>query len=122
LKRRLRRVRLHQNILLEHNNAKPHTSRPATEATEKLDWISPLNTPAMQSRLAPRDFHLFPKTNEDLRGHLCDSNEDVESILRSQTKKQSVRSRGAVNTGDKRIHVKNYFRVSFIKLSLLKQQ
>ena len=62
LKRQLRRVRLHKNILLEHDNAKPHTSRPATEeATVKLDRISPLTTPAMQSRLGAMRLPLFPK-------------------------------------------------------------
>jgi hypothetical protein len=29
---------------------------------------------------------------------------------------------GAVNTGDKKAHIKNYFRETFIKLSLLKQK
>jgi len=56
-----RRVRLHKNILLEHDNANPRTSPPATEATEKLDWISPLTTTAMQSRLGATRLHLFQK-------------------------------------------------------------
>jgi len=55
-------------------------------------WIGShlLPHPPCSPDLAPRDFHLFPKMNEDLRGHLCDSNEEVESTLRSQTKKHSV--------------------------------
>ena len=100
-------------------------------------WIGSHLLPHPPSRpdLAPREFHLFPKMNEDLRGHLCDSNEEAESTLRSRTKKQSVELTalrnlsviggsvrsivviwGAVSTGDKRAHVKTYFRVSFINL------
>ena len=81
LKLRPRGVRLHKNILLEHDNAKPHTSRPATEATEKLDRILPLITPAMQSRLGATRLPPFSKMNEGVRGHLYDSIEEVDCVV-----------------------------------------
>jgi histone-lysine N-methyltransferase SETMAR len=55
------------------------------EAIEKLD-LTIVPHPPYSPYLAPSDFHLFPKMKEDL----CDSNEDVERIVRTWMKKQSV--------------------------------
>jgi histone-lysine N-methyltransferase SETMAR len=59
------------------------------EAIERLD-LTILPHRSYNPDLAPHDFHLFPKMNEDLRGHLYDSNEEVERTVRTWMKKQSV--------------------------------
>jgi len=67
--------------------------------------------------VAPCNFHIFPKMKEDFRGHLYDSNERVGrnfSIVGG--------SMWEANTGEQRAQVRNYFRVSFINISLLKQK
>jgi hypothetical protein len=59
------------------------------EAIEKLD-LTIVPHPPYSPDLAPCDFHLFPKMKEDLCGYLCDSDEEVERIVRTWMKKQSV--------------------------------
>ena len=119
------------------------TPRHQSEATEKLDWISPLTTTAMQSRLGVTRLHLFQKWTKTFMD-ICVTrvkrwnalsrawrrnavwNCFVTSLRNLSVIGGSVRSmvvsRGAVNTDDKRAHIKNWFRVSFIEGSLLKQK
>jgi histone-lysine N-methyltransferase SETMAR len=87
LTQRLRRVRKHKkNILLQHYNARPHTSRTTMEEIEKLD-LTILPHPPYSPDLAPCSFHLSPKMKKHLRGHLYDSNEEVERTFGTWMKK-----------------------------------
>jgi hypothetical protein len=56
-------------MLLQPDDAKPHTLQTIMEATEKLD-LTILPHPPYSPEFASCDFHLFPKMQEDLCGHL----------------------------------------------------
>jgi histone-lysine N-methyltransferase SETMAR len=56
----------------------------------KLDFTI-VPHPPYSPHLAPCDFHIFPKKKEDLHGYMHDSSEEVERIVRTWTKKQSVK-------------------------------
>jgi histone-lysine N-methyltransferase SETMAR len=73
----------------EYDTARPHTSPATMEAIDKLD-LTLTPHPPYSPDLAPCDFHTVPKMKEDLCGYLYDSNEEVERIVRTWTKKQSV--------------------------------
>jgi hypothetical protein len=53
------------DILLQHNNAKPHTTAATTDGTAHLGFTV-LPHLANSPDLSPRDFHLLPKLKEDL--------------------------------------------------------
>ena len=80
LRNRFRRVRSDKNpaeILLQHDNARPHTSLRTREHIAKLGWTS-LPHPPYSPDLAPSDFHLFGPLKDSLRGtHF----EDDESVI-----------------------------------------
>jgi histone-lysine N-methyltransferase SETMAR len=59
------------------------------EAILKVD-LTIVPQPPYSPDLAPCDFHLFPKMNEDLRGHLYDSNKEAEKNVKTWMTKQSV--------------------------------
>lgn len=70
LQQRLRRIRpaiaMH-DVLLHHDNARPHCSLITMEAIKKFGWTV-LPHPAYSPDLAPSDYHLFGKLKDDLRG------------------------------------------------------
>jgi hypothetical protein len=56
------------------------------EAIETLNLTILAHVP-YGADLVPNNFHLFPKMNEDLHGHVCDSIEEVERAVRTWLKK-----------------------------------
>ena len=90
LMRQLRRVWSHKfNIWLKHDNIGPHTWQTIVEATEKL-CLTILPHLLYGQDLAQCDFHLFPGTEEDVCGHLCDLDEEVERTVRTWMMKENV--------------------------------
>jgi histone-lysine N-methyltransferase SETMAR len=63
LKRRIERVEIGNEKLLQHDNAKPHTSAATRDEIQRLDF-SVLQHPPYNPDLAPSYFHLFPKLKE----------------------------------------------------------
>jgi histone-lysine N-methyltransferase SETMAR len=55
------------DVLLQQDNARPHTSAATTDVIARLG-LTVLLHPAYSPDLAPSNFHLFPKLKEDLRG------------------------------------------------------
>lgn len=79
LNQRFRRVRPHKNpadLLLLHDNARPHTSLATREAITKLGWTV-LPHPPYSPDLAPSDFHLFGPLKDALRGTRFEDDEGV---------------------------------------------
>ena len=79
LKKRFRRVRPNKTsaeLLLQHDNARPHTSQKTREAVTKLGWTV-LPHPPYSPDLAPSDFHLFCPLKNALRGTRFADDEDV---------------------------------------------
>jgi histone-lysine N-methyltransferase SETMAR len=67
------------DALLQHDNARPHTSIATTDATVHLVFTL-LPHPAHSPDLTSSDFHLFPKWMDELRGQNF-SFDDVKAAL-----------------------------------------
>ena len=74
LKRRIERTGIRNETLLEHDNARPHTSAATRDAIQSADFLV-LPHPPYSPDLAPSDFHLFPKLKEHLKGERFSCNE-----------------------------------------------
>ena len=82
LKNRVRRVRPDtQQLVLQHDNARPHVSASTTEAVKRLN-IEVVTHPPYSPDLAPCDYHMFPKLKEHLRGRQFSSDEEVKECVR----------------------------------------
>ena len=82
LKQRYRRMRPNRNsggMLIQHDNARPHTSLRTQEAITKFGWTVLPHCPYSHD-LAPSDFHLFGPLKNALRGTMF---EDDESVIRA---------------------------------------
>jgi hypothetical protein len=77
LRQSIRRVRSNRNmkdVLLLHDNARPHTNLRTSEAIAKMVWT--VLTYARCPDLAPSDFRLFCPVKDARRGrHFADDNE-----------------------------------------------
>ncbi|GFR85931.1 histone-lysine N-methyltransferase SETMAR [Elysia marginata] len=60
LKLRFRRVWRDNDSILQHDNARPHTSRQTQDAIRQLE-LTTLPHPAHSPDLAPYDYYLFPQ-------------------------------------------------------------
>ena len=78
LKTRISRVRPEKKttFLLQHDNAKPHTSLKTVEHIVNLGWTV-IPHPLYSPYLAPSDVHLFRPMKDGLRGQHLPSNEAV---------------------------------------------
>jgi hypothetical protein len=56
-----------KDVLLLHDNARPHTGLRTREAIEKMGWNFPAR-PAHSPDLAPSDCHLFGPSRDAMRG------------------------------------------------------
>jgi len=78
LKARISRVRPEKKtrFLLQHDNARPHTSLKTVELIVNLGWTAVAH-PLYSPDLAPSDFHLFGPMKDRLRGQHFPSNDAV---------------------------------------------
>ena len=65
----MRKAAENYDILLQYDNAKPHTSAATLDATAHLGFTV-LPHPAYSPDLAPSDFQLFSKVKEELRSKI----------------------------------------------------
>ena len=89
LKRRIKRIGIRNETLLQHDNARPHTSAATRDAIQHLDF-SVLPHPLYSPDLAPSDFHLFPKLKEHLKGLCFSCDEKVRPAVRKWFQKQNT--------------------------------
>ena len=89
LKRRIKWIGMRNETLLQHNNARPHTSAATRDAIQRLDF-SVLPHPLYSPDLAARDFHLFPKLKEHLKGQCFSCDEEVKYAVRKWFQKQNT--------------------------------
>jgi len=89
LKRRIERIGIRNETLLQHDNAGPHTSAATRNAIQRLDF-SALPHPPYSPDLAPSDFHLFPKLKEHLKDRSFSCDEEVKSAVRKLFQKQNL--------------------------------
>ena len=89
LKLRLRRVRDgKEDSILQHDNARPHTSRQTQDALRQME-LPILPHPAYSRDLAPSDYYLFPQLKKYLKGHHYDNDEEVIADVRRWCRGQS---------------------------------
>ncbi|CAI6357430.1 unnamed protein product [Macrosiphum euphorbiae] len=82
LKKRIKRVRPNlTQLLLHHDNARPHCSRATMTAIESLGF-QVIPHPPYSPDLAPCDFFLFPKLKEHLKGTKFNSDEKVKAEVK----------------------------------------
>jgi histone-lysine N-methyltransferase SETMAR len=89
LKRRIVRIGVRNETLLQHDNTRPHTSAATIDAIQHLDF-SVLPHPPYSPDLAPSDFHLFPKLKGQLKGQRFSCDEEVKSAVRKWFQKQDT--------------------------------
>jgi [histone H3]-lysine36 N-dimethyltransferase SETMAR len=90
LKRAIRRKRpglRDEEVLLLHDNARPHSALRTQEAIRKLGW-SVLPHPPYSPDLAPSDFHLFGNLKEGLRGKHFATIQDVQRAVQGWVKEK----------------------------------
>jgi len=84
-----RRGRLSTGVLLQHDNARPHTARPTVAAIQNLSFEC-LPHPPYSADLAFCEFHVFGPLKEAIGGKFFWSDEEVQQAvlewLRSQPK------------------------------------
>ncbi|GFO14731.1 transposase [Plakobranchus ocellatus] len=88
LKLRLRRVWRDKDSILQHDNARLHTSRQTQDALSQLE-LTTLPHPAYSPDLAPSDYYLFPQLRKYLKGHHYDNDEEVIADVRKWCHGQS---------------------------------
>ena len=83
LKAKIRRVRPNldmANVLLQHDNARPHTSIRTMEAITSFGWTV-IPHPPYSPDLAPSDYHLFGPMKEGLRGNRYGNDNEVKTAV-----------------------------------------
>ncbi|GFR69621.1 histone-lysine N-methyltransferase SETMAR [Elysia marginata] len=88
LKPRLRRVRRDKDSILQHDNARRHTSRQTQNAIKQLE-LTTLPHLAHSPDLAPSYYYLFPQLKKYLKGHHYDNDEEVVADVRRWCRRQS---------------------------------
>ena len=74
LRRALRFRRPGRKVILQHDNARPHTARFTLEKTENKGWEI-LPRPPYSTDLAPSDYHLFGFVKNQMWGEHYEMNE-----------------------------------------------
>lgn len=70
-----------KDVILQHDNAKPHTAKLTRDKLSALGWEI-LSHPPYSPDLAPSDYHLFHSMESALAGKHFTNEEDVEVWLR----------------------------------------
>ena len=84
LKKRFQRLRHHNNprdVLIQHDNARPHTSLRTSEHITKLG-LAVLLHPSYSPDLATSDFHLFGPLKDSIRGKHFENDKEVISAVK----------------------------------------
>ncbi|GFO12143.1 histone-lysine N-methyltransferase SETMAR [Plakobranchus ocellatus] len=85
---KLRLIRRDKDSILQHDNARPHTSRQTQDALKQLE-LTTLPHPAYSPDLAPSDYYLFLQLKKCLKGHHYDNDEEVNADVRRRCHGQS---------------------------------
>jgi [histone H3]-lysine36 N-dimethyltransferase SETMAR len=74
-----------QNVLLHHDNARPHTAHATTAAIEAKGWTI-LPHPPYSPDLAPSDFHTFGPLKDYLGGQKFTDDSAVQNAVRARVR------------------------------------
>ena len=67
-------------VILLHDNARPHVARTLKVALQELDWEI-LQHPPYSPDLAPTDYHIFRTLSNEMRSLTFDNDKDLENWL-----------------------------------------
>jgi histone-lysine N-methyltransferase SETMAR len=81
--------RSRRDVLIQHDNALPHTSLRTQESIAKFGW-SVLPHPPNSPDLAPSDFHLFGPLKDKQRGTRFGDDESVIRAVRNWLREQET--------------------------------
>jgi [histone H3]-lysine36 N-dimethyltransferase SETMAR len=86
------------NVILQHDNARPHTARITVAKIRQLDW-EVLPHPAYSPDIAPSDYHLFRSLQNFLNGQQFSEEADVKNALHDffESKSPSFYESGILN-------------------------
>ena len=70
-----------RNIIILHDNARPHAACLTSEAMAKMGW-EVLPHPSYSPDLAPSDYHLFGFVKDQLRGQRYETTEAIQKAVR----------------------------------------
>lgn len=70
----------HNDVILQHDNARPHTANLTKLAVQELGW-EVLQHPAYSPDLAPSDFHLFRSLQNALNGISFKNDDEIRNWL-----------------------------------------
>ena len=77
-------------VLLQHDNARPHTSLKTCEVISSFGWTT-ISHSSYSADLAPSDFYLFVPLKKSLRGQHFSSDQEVKTAaVRKWLKMQLV--------------------------------
>jgi transposase len=71
-----------KTVILQHDNARPHTARLILQTVQKYGWELLTHRPYSPD-LVPSDYHLFGPLKDHLRGHHYETDEAVQETVRS---------------------------------------
>lgn len=80
--RRKRRDCPVREVLLLHDNARPHTAAATQQKLVEMNWKT-LDHPPYSPDLSPCDFHMFGPLKEALGGKRFETNDQVETFVRN---------------------------------------
>ena len=67
-----------KRVLLQQDNAKPHTAKKTVSKIEDSEYVELLSHPAYSPDLAPSDYHLFRAMTHFLKGRTLSNVDEVE--------------------------------------------
>jgi hypothetical protein len=67
-------------VILQHDNARPHTANMTKAAIQELDWEIRLH-PSYSPDLGPSDYHLFRSLSNNVRGVSFNNDAELQNWL-----------------------------------------
>ncbi|RUS85964.1 hypothetical protein EGW08_006293 [Elysia chlorotica] len=77
-----------KDVVIQHDNARPHTSRQTQCALQQLE-LPTISHPTYSPDLAPSDFFLFPLLKKHLKGNHYETDAEIEADVRSWCRSQT---------------------------------
>jgi histone-lysine N-methyltransferase SETMAR len=87
--RRKRPGKMRKGIIFLHDNARPHTALATRNKIAEMGWTL-MPQPPYSPDVAPCDFGLFALLKRPLKGHRCDTDEELKSAVKNSAKQLPI--------------------------------
>ena len=98
LRRALRDKRTGRNIIILHDNTRPHAARLTSEVIAKMGWEVPPH-PSYSPDLTPSDYHIFGFVKDQLRGQRYETTEAIQKAVRQCLRMAGTEFSNSQNAG-----------------------